>query len=225
MGQVDAAVSSVKRILQEAGDVLSRSLALPACIEVLIAAGEMEAARAAADELSEIASGFGSRFVTATALHASGAVSLAEGQPGAALAPLRKASAAWRDVDAPYHAATTAVFIGQACAALGDRDSAAVEWGAARQTFEQLGAAPDVRRVDALLGAEPDAPGGLTAREVDILRLVATGKTNRAISNELVISEKTVARHIANIFNKLDVSSRSAATAFAYEHGIVRRPA
>jgi DNA-binding CsgD family transcriptional regulator len=221
-GQTDTALSSVRRVLQESGDALQRSLALPACIDVLLGAGDLTGARSASRELSEIARRFGSAFLSALASHADGAVCIAEGTYAASLARLRKAAAAWRELDAPYHAGATRTLIGVACAQLGDRESALIEWENARRTFEQLGAAPDLARLDALMG-EPTAPAGLSARELDILRLVATGKTNRAIGDELVISEKTVARHVANIFNKLGVSSRTAAAAYAYDHGVVHR--
>ncbi len=108
-----------------------------------------------------------------------------------------------------------------ACDALGDEDAARIELDAARGVFARLGAQPDKARIDALtaLSASRTA-GGLTDREVQVLRLVAMGKTNRAIAAELVISEHTVARHIQNIFRKLDLPSRAAATAYAFEHGL-----
>ncbi|MEX2430888.1 MAG: response regulator transcription factor, partial [Dehalococcoidia bacterium] len=115
------------------------------------------------------------------------------------------------------------VLIGLACRELGDEDGAEMELDAARRVFQQLGAAPDTARVDVLARPQrPAAVGGLTAREVEVLRLVATGKSNRAVAEQLFISEKTVARHISNIFAKLDLPSRSAATAYAYEHGLLQ---
>jgi DNA-binding CsgD family transcriptional regulator len=224
-GRIDTAVSSVRRVLQESSEVLQRSLVLPACVDVMLGAGDVASARGAARELNEIAGGFASAFLSALASHADGAVSIAEGGYAAALAPLRKAAATWRELDAPYHAAATRALIGVACAQLGDRESALIEWENARRVFEQLGAAPDLARLAALVGDGPAESSGLTPRELDILRLVATGRTNRAIADELVISEKTVARHISNIFTKIDVSSRSAATAYAYDRGLVRHPA
>jgi DNA-binding NarL/FixJ family response regulator len=128
----------------------------------------------------------------------------------------------WREIGAPYEAARVRVLIGLACRSFGDDDSAEMELDAARSVFEQLGAAADVAHVEQLRGTTSAKAGsGLTAREVQVLRLVATGKTNRAIANELFISEKTVARHVSNIFTKLGLSSRSAATAYAYEHELV----
>jgi DNA-binding NarL/FixJ family response regulator len=93
---------------------------------------------------------------------------------------------------------------------------------AARRVFEQLGAAPDLDRLRQLSRHEEVPPaGGLTAREVEVLRLLATGASNREIADMLVISEHTARRHLQNIFAKIDVSSRAAATAYAYEHGLV----
>jgi DNA-binding NarL/FixJ family response regulator len=159
-------------------------------------------------------------MLAAMANEATGSVLLAGGEPRPGLQQLRLAWTSWQQVDAPYESARTRVQIGLACRSLGDDDSASIELAAARQAFAKLGAAPDVTRVDALSGRQP-ATGGLTARELEVLASVATGSTNRAIAAELVISEKTVARHLSNIFNKLGVSSRAAATAYAYEHDLV----
>jgi DNA-binding CsgD family transcriptional regulator len=147
---------------------------------------------------------------------------LAEGDVRAALAALRQAWMAWQQIEVPYEAARVRVLIGLACRALGDRDAAEMELDAAHWVFQQLGAHPDLGRVEALSRtAAARAPGGLSAREVQVLRLVAAGKTNRAIAAGLFISERTVERHVSNIFIKLDVSSRAAATAYAYEHQLV----
>jgi DNA-binding NarL/FixJ family response regulator len=125
-------------------------------------------------------------------------------------------------MDAPYEAARTRVHSALACMALGDTDTAGLELGEARRSFEQLGAGPDIARIDALAAEEPaSAVGRLTPREVQVLRLVATGRTNRAIAAELFISDRTVARHVSNIFMKLGIPSRAAATAYAYEHHLV----
>ncbi len=151
-----------------------------------------------------------------------GAIALRAGDADGALAPLRRAWKAWRSINAPYEAARTRVLLGRACLEMGDQDTAAMEMEAARATFERLGATPDLARLDALTRQRRPAPRhGLTSRELEVLSLVATGRTNRAIGQELSISEKTVARHLANIFTKLDVSSRTAATAYAYEHGLL----
>jgi DNA-binding NarL/FixJ family response regulator len=191
-------------------------------VEIALAGGDVPAARAAAGEVARVAADLEAPLLVATAAAAEGAVLLAEGDPRAALAALRGAWAAWRELEAPYQAARAREGIGLACRALGDQDSAALELDAARWTYQRLGAAPDLARVEALAGGGPaGAAGGLTAREVEVLRLVATGQTNRAIAAELVLSERTVDRHVSNIFTKLGVPSRAAATAWAYEHGLV----
>jgi ATP/maltotriose-dependent transcriptional regulator MalT len=161
-------------------------------------------------------------LLRAWATHAQGAVLLAEGDVRGALAALRKASGAWQELDAPHQAACTRALIGLACRGLGDADGGAMELDAARWTFVELGATPDVARIDALSPvAAARGSGGLSARELEVIRLVAAGKTNRAIAADLVLSEKTVARHVSNIFAKLGVSSRAAATAHAYEHDLL----
>ncbi len=153
--------------------------------------------------------------------HAHGAVLLAEGDAAAALEPLRRACTRLQELDAPYDVARVRVHIGLSYRALGDIDTAEMELDAARAAFERLGAAPDLARVEELTGsAASQTAAGLTPREVEVLRLVATGKTNRAIAAELYLSEKTVARHVSNIFTKLGVSSRAAATAYAYQHDL-----
>ena len=188
----------------------------------MFATGNARAARAAADELSEIADDLDAPLLHALAAHAQGAVLLLEGDARAALGALRHAWAAWQELEVPYEAARVRVLIGLACRQLGDEDTALMELDAARWVFEQLGAAPDLARAQTLSRkARAKPPGGLTARELEVLRLVATGKTNRAIAADLFLSEKTVARHVSNIFTKLGLSSRAAATAYAYEHDLV----
>ena len=170
----------------------------------------------------DIATGREAGVLGAIADHSRGAVDLAAGDAESALPALRRAFRAWDEVGAPYEAARARLLIGSACRALGDEDAACLELGAARAAFAALGAAPDVARVDALSRAEGGgAPGGLTARELQVLRLLAAGRTNRTIAAELVLSERTVDRHVSNIFAKLGVASRTAATAFAYEHDLL----
>jgi DNA-binding NarL/FixJ family response regulator len=220
--QVDAAEAAIRRAVDEAQDRRTRSRLLPAHVEIMLAAHDVPAARVAADELSKLTADLGAPFLRAVSAHATGAVLLTEGDARAALAALRDAWAAWQELEVPYEAARVCVLIALACRELGDKDTAEMELDAARRVFQQLGAAPDLVRAAALSRkTTPRAPGGLTAREVQVLRLVAAGKTNRAIATELFISEKTVARHLSNIFTKLDLSTRAAATAFAYEHGLV----
>jgi ATP/maltotriose-dependent transcriptional regulator MalT len=221
-GQLDAAEPSIRRVLQEAEGGLIRARVLPAYVEIVLQAGDVTAARAGADELSAIAIDLKAPLLLALASHAQGAVLLAEGDAPAALTTLRSAWKAWRDLEVPHAAARARVLIGLACRQLGDADSAEMEFDAARQAFQQLESTPDVVHLDALAAAGPPTDaGGLTGREMEVLALVATGKTNREISEDLVISEKTVARHLANIFIKLDVSSRAAATSYAYRHDLV----
>ena len=221
-GRVDAAAAAIRTALDGAQDRLARAKVLVAYVEIVLAADDVSAARTAAGELSEIAADLGMPLLQAVAAHATGAVLLAERDPRAALATLRRAWTAWRELQAPYEAARARVLMGLACRALGDTDTAELELDAACRVFQQLGAAPEIARVEAESRmAAPSAAGGLTAREVQVLRLVAAGKGNRAIAADLVISEHTVARHVQNIFAKLDVSSRSAATAYAFEHGLL----
>ncbi|MDQ6829843.1 MAG: response regulator transcription factor [Gemmatimonadota bacterium] len=222
-GRVDAAWSAISRSMEETHAGRTRARLLPAFVEIAIAADQIPAARAASDELAWIAADLGAPYLTALSHRARAAVLLAEREPHDALASAREAMKIWADLDAPYFVARDRVLIGLACRALCDNDSSTLELEAAREVFERLGARPDVARVTALLDRSPvTASAGLTAREVEVVRHVATGKTNRAIADALGISEKTVARHVSNIFAKCDLSSRAAVTAYAYEHGLLR---
>ena len=219
---VGSAAAAIRRILSETHGPMQRAVLLPAYAEIMLAAGEVDEAREASHELAEIAANTERPMLAAIAAHVRGAVDLAEGDPQAALAALRSASRVWQELDAPYELARVRVLVGQACRAVGDEDTAAMELEAARDVFDRLGAAPDLARVDALTRRlEAPETHGLSARELEVLRLVAAGKTNREIASELVVSEHTVARHVQNIFTKLRVSSRTAATAFAFEHQLV----
>ena len=221
-GQGDAATVAIRRVVDEANVGVARSTVLAAFVEIMLAAHDLGAARAAAAELAEIADELGAPFLHALSGHATGAVLLGEGDASAALVVLRQAWLAWRGLDVPYEATRVRVLIGLACRELGDRDTATMELEAARSSFRQLGAAPDLARVEALSPtAGSKAPMGLTRREVEVLVLLATGKTNREIADVLVISEHTVARHVQNILAKLGVSSRTAASALAFEHDLV----
>jgi DNA-binding CsgD family transcriptional regulator len=220
--QINAANAAIRSLVDEAQDLRTRSGVLAAYVEIALAAGDVPGARAAADELSELTAHLGAPFLDALSAQATGAVLLREGEPRAALPVLRRALTSWGQVEAPYEAARTRVLIGLACRALGDEDGAEMELEAARQVFLNLGAEPDLVRLEEF-SRSPVHPtsGGLTAREAQVLALVATGKTNRAIADELGISQKTVARHVSNIFTKLNLSSRAAATAYAYQHELV----
>ena len=220
-GQVDAAAAAIRTALDEAQDHLTRSRMLAAYVEIVLAAGDVQSARVAADELAEIAADFDAAFLHAVAAHWRGAVQLAEGDARAALVVLRRAWTAWQELEAPYEAARVRVLAGLACRQLGDGDTAEMELDAARRVFQELGAAPDLARlarVSRIAGF--DAAGGLTKREMQVLALVAVGKSNRAIATELFLSERTVERHLSNILAKLGVGSRTAAAAYAFERGI-----
>jgi ATP/maltotriose-dependent transcriptional regulator MalT len=221
-GKTDAAAAAIGRAVAETTDRLRRVKLLPAQVEIMLAAGEVQAALDAADELSQLAGAYSTPALRAMANHARGAVLLADGDARTAVVALRGAWQLWGELHAPYEVARVRVLVGLACRQLGDREAAAMEFDAARAVFAQLGAAPDLARVEALVrsGAAPTAHG-LTARELQVLRLLATGTTNHAIANELVLSEKTIHRHVSNIFTKLDVSSRAAATAYAYQHHLL----
>jgi len=212
-GNTEAAVASIRRVLDGADAAPDRLRLLPACVEIMVGAGEVQAARVACDELAELAEGRELGILSAVVAHSRGAVALAAGEPATALPELRRAWRLWEEIDAPYEAARVRALVAIACSALGDRDAAGLEREAARRTFEALGAAADRHRTG-------DAHG-LTARELEVLRLVAAGRTNKAIAAELVLSERTVDRHVSNIFAKLGVSSRAAATAYAYQHRLV----
>jgi DNA-binding CsgD family transcriptional regulator len=219
-GDIAAATASIRRAMAEATDEMVRARMLEPAAEIALAGGDVAAARDAADRLGELADRLDAPLLRAMAARTEGIVHLAEGDVAGALALLRRAWEAWRALDAPYEAARVRVRTAEACRQLGDLDGAVIETEAAREVFERLGAAADL---GALLG-RPDStsfPGGLSAREVEVLRLVAAGLTNRAIAEALTISERTVDRHVSNIYTKLDLSTRAAATAFAYEHGLV----
>jgi ATP/maltotriose-dependent transcriptional regulator MalT len=231
-GDVASAAAGVRRVLAETQDGPRRARLLPACVEISLAAGDLEQARAARDELAAIASSYGTRVLDIMAAQARGAVALAEGDALAALVALRRAADGWRSLDAPYEAARVRILLARACAELGDEDSAALERDGARAVLERLGAGGGAKAgwgwgsgtgsgSGSGAGRGSGADHGLTSRELEVLALVATGRTNRAIGEALFISERTVDRHVSNILAKLGLSSRSAATAYAYEHELV----
>jgi len=224
-GGARAAAAAIGRALDETGDPLARARLLPARVEILLAGRDHEGARAACDELAEIAARFHTDVLRATAAQAQGAVELAAGNPREALVRLRLAWKEWQALEIPHAAARTREVLGLACRALGDRAGGRMELEAARAAYESLGARPDVARVDALLAHRTDAgTHGLTPREVQVLRLVAAGRSNKEVAGALSLSVKTVERHVGNILTKLDVPSRVAATAWAYENEVIRPP-
>jgi DNA-binding NarL/FixJ family response regulator len=221
-GKGDAASSAMRRVLDEALQPRARAALLPAYVEIMLAGGELEEARSACRELETISGAHRSDMLRALSAQARGALALAEGDTQTALAALREALQTWQELEAPYEAARVRVLVALGCRAAGDEDTAAWELEAARAAFDRLGAVPDVARVDSLT-ASPQAAAAhvLTQRELQVLRLVARGATNKSIAAELVLSERTIDRHVSNIFAKLRVSSRAAATAYAYEHDLV----
>jgi DNA-binding CsgD family transcriptional regulator/tetratricopeptide (TPR) repeat protein len=229
-GDVDGAAVGIRRALQETILRPRRLSLLAAAVDVFRDANDLAAARAAADELAEISTDSSSEVLQAMADLATGAVTLSEGDPAAALAVLRDARTAWARLQMPYEAARTSVLLGLGCVSLGDRTSADLEFENARLAFERLGARPDLERLRSLRtrsgtstvpASGHDGPADLSGRELEVLAHVAQGETNRQIAAALTISQHTVGRHLENIFAKLGVSGRAAATAYAYEHDLL----
>ena len=221
-GQIEAAVASIRSVLLDTRPVASRALSLAAAVEILLAAGDREHARAAAEELSKIADASRAVLLSATSAHATGAVLLAEGDSTGAAGWLRQASAIWRDLEMPFEEAQTCLLLAVVCESRGDEDGRRLELDSARKRFEQLNAEACLARMADVADRGARQPiGPLSGREAQVLRLLAAGKTNRAIAEQLFISEKTVARHVSNIFDKLGVSSRAGATACAYQRNLI----
>lgn len=216
----DAAAALARSLAEHPSDRLARAKLLPAQAEVAAASENLELARAAADELAAMVEA--PPAVRAAAAQVSGTVRLAEGDPAGALPDLRAAARTWTDLDMPYEAARSHQLIGLACRAIGDEDTARLEWETCRAVFSRLGAVPDLTLTDELLGRaqHPTPPDGLSVREVQVLRLVATGMTNQEVAASLSLSKKTVARHLSNIFGKIGVTTRAAATAYSCRHGL-----
>jgi len=223
-GDPRAAEASIRRVLGEPHARHRRAAVLAAGIEIMLEVADLPAARAAADELAAMAGQSDARYLRALAAHAAGTVRLTSGDAQGALTALRQAWMDWQEIDAPWDAARVRVLLGLACRALGDDGSAHLEFVAAERVFQRLGAAPDLARLNALRSPSPaTGEGRLTPRERQVLALIATGMTNRAIATALAISDRTVDRHVSNILSKLDLPSRSAATAYAYERGLVQQ--
>lgn len=221
-GETEAAVAAIQRSYAATTKEVTRCRVLPAYVEIMLAAGNVEAAKAGHEELAQIAEALDSPLLRGIALRSKGAVLLAQGHAVDALATFGEAWEHWSALEVPYESARLRVLNAQACKQLGDEEGATSEFAAAKRAFEQLGATHDLKMLQALSDSTPaETPGGLSPREVEILSLVAKGRSNREIASELVISERTVARHMSNIFSKLNVTSRTAASAFAFENNLV----
>jgi DNA-binding NarL/FixJ family response regulator len=221
-GRADSAGASLAAILANPRpDGRARGSLLAAGVEVWLAAGDLDMARQAGAELTKLADELNSAALQASAGVGRAALELADGDAATALAELHHATAIWMELELPYECARTRLMAGAASAKLGDAESARLALESARATFSALGAETEAREAARLLDEPKPPPGGLTPREIEVLRLVATGMSNREIARELVISEHTVARHLQNVFARLDVSSRTAATAFALEHELI----
>jgi ATP/maltotriose-dependent transcriptional regulator MalT len=220
-GEIDAAAASIRSVLLDTRTQAARARMVAAAVDILLAAGDLEGARAAATELSTIASAIGASLLNAASAQATGAVLLAEGDVAGAATSLCQAVEIWRDLGMPYEEAHTCLLMAAVCERRGDHEGRRLEVEAARRLFKQLNAECCLAHI----GEQPKRPtsavGSLSEREAQVLRLLASGKTNRAIAEELFISDKTVARHVSNIFDKLGVSSRSAATAWAYQRNLI----
>jgi DNA-binding CsgD family transcriptional regulator len=223
-GRTDAACAAMQRLVSATSDRLRRANLLPACLDIMLALGRMDEARGACVELRTIAETLDTDLLNAMAAQAHGTIALAEGDAMAAAGPLRAAFDAWERLEAPYEAARVRVLIGLACRALGDEEASRLELGAAKVAFEQLGARPDLTRLASLpapAAPKPEPRHPLTTRERDVLRRIALGHTNKAIAAALGLSERTIDRHVSNILGKLDVPSRTAATARAYDRKLL----
>jgi ATP/maltotriose-dependent transcriptional regulator MalT len=221
-GQIDAAAASIRSVLLDTPAQTRRARMLPAAVEILLAAEDITSARAASAELSEIALAFGAPLLAAASAHAKGAVLLAEGDIEAASTSLQQACETWRELEMPYDEAQTCLLLASVCEKRGDEDGRRLEVETARRIFRKLNAEPGLARVgEPSDRASHQRTGPLSEREAQVLRLLAAGKTNRAIADDLFISEKTVARHMSNIFEKLGVSSRTGATAWAFQHNLI----
>lgn len=221
-GQADAAETSIRNTLKETNNTKARAELLPAVVTIMIIIKRTEEARMAAEELCKIANTFDVPYLHNMSSYTLGTVLFAEGDFRQALEHLQMASKGWDTLYLPYESARTKELIGLVYQELGDKDGTNMELVAAKWVFEQLEAKPDLERVNRLINKEQDHEiHGLTLRELQVLRRVASGKTNKSVAGELFISERTVDRHMSNIFNKLGVSSRVAATAFAIKHNII----
>ena len=215
-GRIADATSIITSMVKQTGNELARARLLPARIQIAVAARDLDAAAAAADELDRVAAEFGIPELSASALSSRGRLQLAMGDDNAACTTLQAALELWLELEVPYEVATVRLLLGQACRNCGDEDGASRSLARAKEIFDELGA-----RVDDLENPGARLPAGLTERETEVLTLVAAGQTNRQIAGVLHLSERTAARHVSNIFTQIGVTTRTAAAAFAYEHDLV----
>jgi DNA-binding CsgD family transcriptional regulator/tetratricopeptide (TPR) repeat protein len=220
-GRTTDAAATVRRMLDETHDPPARAAVLAVAVEIALAAEELHTAERASAELDSLTAASATPYLQGLAAHVRGAVAVAVGDPVGGLTALRRAGALWRELSMPYEEARCQVLVARACDLVRDLEAAERARTAARRTFERLGAVPDLARLDRSGPSTRSAETHLTERECEVLRLVAQGRTNREIGATLAISEHTAARHVQNIFTKIDVGSRAAATSWAYEHGVV----
>ena len=224
-GNTQSAQESIRRVLGTTAAGWLRIRFLPAFVEIMLAADARDEARTGVEELSELATQFDIDILSAISAHSRGALLLAENQAEAAVTPLREAFSKWQRAGAPYIAARIRVLLSRAYRTLGDTDGATLEVSAARSVFEELGARSDLEALgDEGHSIAPSDDHGLSPRELEVLRLIAQGITNKAIAAELGLSVRTIDRHVSNLLTKIDVDSRAAATAYAYENGLVQAP-
>ncbi len=220
--RIDAATAIITRMLAEnAWNQLACGKLLPASVQIAVAAGDLDIAATAVSELERIATDYQSPMLSAAALSSRGRLQLAQGDASAACATLRQALHRWQQLEVPYEVATVRLLLGQACRDCGDEDGATRSLASAAAIFDRLGASLDARHIRDVTSPS-SLPAGLTAREAEVLSLVASGQTNREIAATLHLSERTVARHLSNIFTKVGVTSRTAAAGFAYESGLAQ---
>lgn len=220
-GDIQAASATIRRILGETSEPGVRCEVLAAAVRILLAAGDVDGAQLALDELTLLAADLAAPFLQGIAEYCRGSLAMAQGQPAAAVGPLQSCLSVWLAFQAPHEEALTRIELGAAYSGLGDNDSGQLELDTARRLLVGLGAAPDLARLDALARDPVAIMGDLSLRELQVLRLLATGETNRSIAQSLYISIRTVDRHVSNLYTKLGVSNRAAATAYAYEHQLV----
>ena len=219
-GRTDAAAAAIRRLTRVSGSAAGRGRFLPAYAEIMLAIGEIDEAGRACEELEALCADRATDWLLAQSLQARGALCLVKEDACAALAHLRDAFERWERLGVPYEAARVRVLIATACEILGDAEAGGLERDAARALFEQLGARGELERLSQDRPCE-SASGTLSAREVEVLRLVTRGLTNKSIANKLGLSERTIDRHVGNILDKLNVTSRVAATAYAFAHHLV----